>query len=773
MKHSAICCSLLALAALPGCKPDLCQGEAPAFQLTVSLGDKLTAARVQRLLLDLEVVGRKKQLDLTVDQEMVDGSTSVVLQVGSAGSSGFAVKATVEAFDKGGRRLARDKGEFSASGDACNYFTVSLTGEGQLDSGATEAGAPDMKADGPRPDGPAKDTALKDQAPAPDNVLPPKDQAPPADKPQPPKDMAPPPDKALPPKDMAPTPDAGPPPPAAVGGCSADNWCWMNPLPQGNALSDVWVGGPNAVFAVGEGGAIVRFDGAQATQMASGTTNNLYGIWGFGPSDLFVVGFNGTALHFDGTSWSKMAAWTTSSLHGVWGSSPTHVLAVGRAGATIRFGGSSWAPMVAGTSQDLSRVWGTAPTNAYAVGKGGTALRYDGAKWTSMTTNTKAALYDVWGTSASNVYATGYKTMLRHDGSKWSAVASAPLSYATGIWGSDPTNILVNFSGLGLKHFDGLKFSAVNLGPYAAWAYFSKLGGSGPNNVVVVGGYGVMLRFNGKAWGPLETRLQTKDLYAAWGSGPTNVYAAGAGGLFHYDGKQWTPTIKQPPVVLNDLWGSSATQLFGVSGAKFCQLASAGWQCSPTATSGSWIAAMWGSSPTDIHLVGSGGKVGRWDGAQFKALAPVSTAALYRVWGSGPTDVYAVGSKSTIIHFDGTKWGPVSTGTSYDLRAIWGSGPTNVLVLENYYYQHYDGKAWNRYPSKIKCSAHAMWGSNPTNVYASCSGGRLAHFDGTTWTTRESGMIGTYDRFNGIWGSSPSDIFAVGSGGAIVHYAGP
>ena len=255
IKHSALVCTLATLAALAGCKADLCEGEAPAFQLTVTLGPKLNTAQVHRLLLDLDLAGRKKQQDLTVDQEMADGSTSVALQVGSAGNGGFTVKATVEAFDKGGRRLARDKGEFSASGDACNYFTVSLTGEGQLDSGAPEVGPPDMQLDGPRPDGPVADAVLQDQAPKPDLGPPPKDLAPSADKPQPPEDMAPPPDKALPPKDKAPPPDKAlpppdqaltpdmpqpppdlgpapdtgppPPPPAAVGACSKDNWCWI------------------------------------------------------------------------------------------------------------------------------------------------------------------------------------------------------------------------------------------------------------------------------------------------------------------------------------------------------------------------------------------------------------------------------------------------------------------------------------------------------------------------------------------------------------------
>jgi hypothetical protein len=38
--------------------------------------------------------------------------------------------------------------------------------------------------------------------------------------------------------------------------CSADNWCWENPLPQGNVLAGVWGTGAN-VWAVGAGGTIL------------------------------------------------------------------------------------------------------------------------------------------------------------------------------------------------------------------------------------------------------------------------------------------------------------------------------------------------------------------------------------------------------------------------------------------------------------------------------------------------------------------------------------
>ena len=45
---------------------------------------------------------------------------------------------------------------------------------------------------------------------------------------------------------------------------------------------------------------------AEWSAMISGTTNNLNGVWGSSGSDVFAVGNGGNILHYDGTTWSRM-----------------------------------------------------------------------------------------------------------------------------------------------------------------------------------------------------------------------------------------------------------------------------------------------------------------------------------------------------------------------------------------------------------------------------------------------------------------------------------
>jgi hypothetical protein len=59
------------------------------------------------------------------------------------------------------------------------------------------------------------------------------------------------------------------------------------------------------MYAVGEEGTILHFDGDSWTKMDSGTKNTLYGVHAAGPNDVYAVG-GSTVLHFDGVQWSEI-----------------------------------------------------------------------------------------------------------------------------------------------------------------------------------------------------------------------------------------------------------------------------------------------------------------------------------------------------------------------------------------------------------------------------------------------------------------------------------
>jgi hypothetical protein len=81
-------------------------------------------------------------------------------------------------------------------------------------------------------------------------------------------------------------------------------------------------------------GAIRHFDGQSWSPVTIPDTGVLDDLWGTGPKDVFAVGENGTILHYDGTEWTIMTP-TDRTLLGVWSSGPSDAFAVGNGGIIL------------------------------------------------------------------------------------------------------------------------------------------------------------------------------------------------------------------------------------------------------------------------------------------------------------------------------------------------------------------------------------------------------------------------------------------------------
>jgi photosystem II stability/assembly factor-like uncharacterized protein len=108
------------------------------------------------------------------------------------------------------------------------------------------------------------------------------------------------------------------------------------------------------------------------------------------------------------------------------------------------------------------------------------------------------------------------------------------------------------------------------------------------------------------------------------------------------------------------------------------------------------------------------------------------------VWGSSPSDVWAVG-RGVSIHYNGSGWSsvPIKPGFPEFPDAVWASSQSNAWVVGS------------------------------SELPGTCCSGRIAHYDGTTWSDDVS--IGALPRLHAIWGSSASDVWVVGDGGTLLH----
>jgi Tol biopolymer transport system component len=567
-------------------------------------------------------------------------------------------------------------------------------------------------------------------------------------------------------------------------------WTWTNPLPQGNTLRAVWGSGPEDVFAVGDHGTIVHYDGYEWRLMESGTTQQLNGVWGSSDADVFVVGGGGTILHYNGAAWSAVRSGISLDLNGVWGSSASSVFAVGVDGIIQYFDGSAWTRMSGGTTSTLNAVWGSSADSVLAVGENGVILRYDGNVWKGMDSVTDGTLTSIWGTGTNDVFATAFFDILHFDGSTWSIVdCSANSGWVCigsySVWGTGPGNVyIVGNDGRGMYgaalHYDGSVLSGVDTGTtaelYGVWS-------SSSGEVFAVGDYGTILHYDGLAWQTVSSRIApvgSESLGGIWGNHPENIYAVGGGYIYasssilHYDGIEWTWTTNPAAHALSGIWGSgdhvfsvgSGLTDYGAHVSTILHTTGDGWTAMESGTLEMvWLADVWGHSSSDVFAVGSGGTILHYDGRVWQPMNSGTTVDLYGVWGGSETEIYAVGANGTILRYDGTTWHPMESGTTDNLSGIWGSGPNDIFVVGGIIL-HYDGGNWRKISD---FSASAVWGSAPNNVFAA-GGATILHYDGAAWRAMSSG---TDNGLTGIWGSGPNDVYVVGQGGAILHYGGP
>ena len=278
--------------------------------------------------------------------------------------------------------------------------------------------------------------------------------------------------------------------------------------------------------------------------------------------------------------------------------------------------------------------------------------------------------------------------------------------------------------------------------------------------------------------GPSASQVTTKNLRAVWGSGPTDVWAAGdKGTILHFDGKVWAPSVSGTDEDLTGLTGTGPTNVYA-SGQKGTILHwdGQGWR-QVSGSPETALVHMWSSGPDDVWAVGldTSDEVGvmrHWNGTKWESQAIPGSGSLWGIGGTGPTDVSMVGSNSNgkgyVIHGDGKHFdangykGPAA-------RAVWCARPDDVWVAPYQgALQHWNGTAWAE-ATTPDGSWSRMGGSGPDDVWAVGTSGQTLHFRGGAWTTPATG---TNQMVWSVWSSSPTSAWAVGNNGTLLLWNG-
>ena len=246
-----------------------------------------------------------------------------------------------------------------------------------------------------------------------------------------------------------------------------------------------------------------------------------------------------------------------------------------------------------------------------------------------------------------------------------------------------------------------------------AWAVGSRIVADGRSGAHA-GSF--ILQWNGVTWretaspdvGPLSA-------VAAVSNGEAWALNGDAGAILRYSGGQWAAVTDGVPsgCVLNGLTVVAGTDVWAVGsqpGDPF-------------------------SGPLALHWNGSS-----WQAADLSAIASAG-GSLAAVSGSSATDVWAVGSAAAqglVLHYDGATWAPVTNADPSAagwsaLHAVAAPSSTDVWTGGDAL-QHWDGTQWSESPSPAGSLSGPMSVASPSDIWAPADDGMsVIHWDGETW----------------------------------------
>ncbi|MER2560337.1 MAG: hypothetical protein ABTQ32_06455 [Myxococcaceae bacterium] len=161
----------------------------------------------------------------------------------------------------------------------------------------------------------------------------------------------------------------------------------------------------------------------------------------------------------------------------------------------------------------------------------------------------------------------------------------------------------------------------------------------------------------------------------SFGSSTFGVVASRTGGVALWNGSQFQAQRTPPLPVVSAVWASATTAW--VVGEGVLHFNGSAWQTLPFP--GPW-ASVHGTAADDVWLVGTGGRVARWNGSALTPFTSGATTDLRAVHALSRTAVIVAGNGGTLLRFQGVGWATVTSGTSTNLLAL-GRRGADVVAL--------------------------------------------------------------------------------------------
>lgn len=489
--------------------------------------------------------------------------------------------------------------------------------------------------------------------------------------------------------------------------------------------SKIWYASPVDIFLVGisshvenhtpvSRASIYHWDGSELTLQVSEIPTWEVDLWGSSKDDMYAVGQRGMILHYDGSAWKTVSSGITEDVRAVWGVSENDIF-IALKNSILSYDGDSWSELTTSTAE-LYDLWASSSEDVYAVGRNGVVLHYDGESWSSTVLDRSPNLEAIWGISKDEVYVAGEKYVFRFDGNDWTSARFMD-RYVYSLWGSASNDVFAVGSGDGdyhhgplIAHFDGLAWNT------EAKEYYLDLSGvfaiSGNDHEIYVGGgYSTLLRYDGVSWREL-TGSDGGRITDIWPC-PDPSASCTRYGVFYAEDMA--------------VWGSGSGDVFMVgANGRIERLSGTHFETMDSPTSAE-LYDVWGRSSNEIYAVGEDGTIVGYDGQMWHTMGSHTSEDLYAMWGEDES-LFVVGAGGTILRYRNFEWEPMNSSTTASLTGIWGDSEKELFAVGKNVLLHYDGSRWRVKSDML--GGTRVWGRSSDEVYV-IDGDRILRY-GTT-----------------------------------------
>ena len=508
-----------------------------------------------------------------------------------------------------------------------------------------------------------------------------------------------------------------------------------------------------SVYSVGWLGLICEREGGvwrriQGGGKGAGTENlPLFDIEADENGHLWAVGDQGRIVSFDGSRWQEHDSGTSANLRAVLPLADGRVLASGTGGTVVCYEEGRWLTLVTDTGCPITSMARLGDGSVIAVGGEydidsgrfrGRIFLYSRGQWQGIESEHPLP-------RLRRVRSAGDKLLLCGDDGtafRWSEDGAKRL----------PGRLRYDLHDIVTLNDDHLLICGD--------------GGTVLKEVAATAGAATVDDRQQKHWRAISQGETNRTLRCLCPIGGDSLIAAGDSGTVLHIEADRVRHVKTPQQLrIHDLWSSSAKNVFAVcDNATILHFDGDDWRIAHQGGVDTALLAITGFGPHDIFAVGDNGYALRYDGLMWRQIETGIQQELYGLWGQDSQHLLAVGGGGIILRWNGERWKSFGAGTQQDLYSVCGSGLEKLFItgLAGTLIR-FEDNAWHRDFSGVRSDLHDVTGSDGI-YYAVGSNGTILRNTGGIWEVEHSDEDNTLQAV----ATSANSVYAIGSGGLVL-----